>query len=372
MNIRKIASLGVAAGLVAGGVAIAAPASADPVTGGYAAVGSDTLQDSMNALTNGTAVTGSTVRVLANGVALGNFDAFPAGLIRTKAAGGYFVRPSGSGAGVNALLASIEGTPLSGFTLPGQVDIARSSSGPGVNADTDGELVYVPYGRDAVAYAYKAATPADAAVLASLTTAQLKSIYEADAPTVINSVTINPRLPQSNSGTRSFYLGAIGVTAATLGDAVPSGDNAPDGPAENDATELGPNEIIPFSVASFVAQSTGAAPSTIGSTGVTLGSINGIAPISGSGATAAPNSAFYSTSYGRDTYLVVEYARVNSSSPTYDAALATLVNPSGGTASLVNWATALPSQIGSVKQKFGFLPPSSTTPTRAYDRDPDA
>ncbi len=135
---------------------------------------------------------------------------------------------------------------------------------------------------------------------------------------------------------------------------------------ENDATVLGANEIIPFSVASWVAQSNGAAPSTIGSTGVQIGSPTGAAPFTGSGSALVPNPAFYSnTTFGRDTYLVVEYARVNSADPKYDPDLANLVDPTQGLASLTSFGT-LPSTPGAVKKKFGFLAPSSTAPIRAY------
>ena len=189
MKFRKISSIGVAAGLLITGVALALPASADPVSPGYAAVGSDTLQDSMNALTNGTTVTGSSVRVGAAGNFLGNFDAFGSANIQTKAGAAFIVRPSGSGAGIDALRLSIS-------SGSGLVDIARSSSGPGTNANANGILLYVPYARDAVAYAYNG----DAAALGNLTKAQLTQIYSANTPTTINGVVVKPRLPQSASG----------------------------------------------------------------------------------------------------------------------------------------------------------------------------
>lgn len=364
MKIKKIATFGVAAGLLAGGLVVASPATAEPVTSGYALVGSDTLQDSLNALTNGTSVTGANVRVTAAGIALGNYDAFGSPVIRTKTTGAYFTRPSGSGAGRDALRRSIDGAPYLGTVISGQVDIARSSSGPGSAANENGLLVYVPYARDAVAYAYKAADSAAADVLDSLTTAQLTAIYSASTPTTISGVTIRPRLPQSDSGTRSFFLGAISV--GTVGAAVPASDNTPAGPAENDATVLGANEIIPFSAASWIAQANGAAPSTIGTTGVELGSPNGVAPFGGTVPDLTPSQTFYSAApFGRDTYLIVEYARVDPSSQTYDAKLATLVSNSGGSNSLVTFG-ALPTTPGAVKAKFGFRQPNSTTPIRAY------
>lgn len=367
MKVRKLASVGIATGLLAGLVAVATPASADPVTGGYAIVGSDTLQDSMNALVNGTSVTGANVRVAANGVNLGSFDAFGGAKIRTKVTGGYFTRPGGSGAGVNALLASINGTPLNGESLTGQVDIARSSSGPAA-VNVNGAIVYVPFARDAVAYAYQvpATDTACATALSSLTAAQLTAIYNAATPnTTLCSTAITPRLPQSNSGTRKFFLKALGVT--TVGAAVPATDNQPTGQQENTGGQISDYQIIPFSAASWIAQSNGAAPNTIGAfPTLKLGAVNGQLAYSGTGSNLSPVAAAYSdTTFGRDTYLVVEYARVNSADPKYDPALATLVDPSKGANSLVSFVTALAGQPGAVKAKFGFMAPSTTTPTRA-------
>src|SRR5450830_824336 len=101
--LNKLTALGVTAGLMVGGVMLATPASADPVSPGYVAVGSDTLQDSMNALTNGTAVTNAFVRVAGAGNAIGNFDAFGSTNIQTTSGGPFFARPGGSGAGITAL-----------------------------------------------------------------------------------------------------------------------------------------------------------------------------------------------------------------------------------------------------------------------------
>lgn len=369
--LRKVAVLGASAGLVVSGLMLATPASADPVAGGYAAVGSDTLEASMNALTNGTTVTGSNVRVYGAGAAIGNFDAFGSATIVAKSGGPVMVRPSGSGAGVNSLISSIRGAAAqwNGVTITGQVDIARSSSSNTANAN--GNLLYVPYARDAVSYAYdcNGCSSSDEAVLSTLTKAELAQVYSASGSSVIRGVTINPRLPQSASGTRQFFLAALGLGKTYLSPAVPSGDNTTAGPQENDATVLSSsaptNEIIPFSVANWIAQSNKVAPSTMVST-VKLGTpVSGEAPYTGTGTNLVANPAFYSdATFGRDTYLVVEYARVNPASATYDADLATLVDPAGGTASLVSYGTSK-TQPGAVKTKFGFLAPSTSTPFRA-------
>jgi len=370
VKINKIAAIGAAVGLLLSGAGFASTASAEPVSNSYVAVGSDTLQDAMNALTNGTSASGSYVRVLADGKSIGNFDAFGSPAIQAKSNGPFFARPNGSGAGRDALRRSIDGNnwSVSGNSTParsitGQVDIARSSSGPGSNANADGRLLYVPFARDAVAYAYTGGT----AAWATLTPSQLKGIYEGTI-TSIDGVTVKPRLPQTSSGTRSFFLNALGVTTpAGVADA--SNTTVP----ENDATVLGDGEIIPFSAASWIAQANGVAGvnTVAAASSVQLGSpVSGAAPFTGTAPALAPNSSYYSnTTFGRDTYLIVERARVQSSftytgSPAYDAVLANLVNSSSLT-SLTNFGNS-PLAPGSVKRKFGFIAPSSTTPLAAY------
>lgn len=362
MKIKKPLILGMAAGIALSALA-AAPALADPVSDSYVAVGSDTLDSSMNALVNGSKASGSPIRITAGGSNLASFDAFGSALVQTKSQGPYFVRPEGSGNGVNALIASIRGVDDASYkwnnvNIAGQVDIARSSSGP--SADPAGKLSWVPFARDAVGYAYLPVAGHESD-LANLTTAQLTALYNGTLTTV-GSTTVNVMIPQNGSGTRKFFLSAIGVsTNSTCPLAVCTTSAVP----ENDASKLSvPGSIIPFSAANYIAQSNGVQVNTIGSTGVLLGSIDGNAPATGSAGSLVPNQAFYSTTYGRNTYLVVEYARVTSGDPKYDATLAALVNSPSAT-SLTNFSTTLPSQPGSLKKKFGFLAPSSTTPVRA-------
>jgi len=360
MKSTKTLVLGLTAGLALSAFGIAGIAHADPVSNSYVLVGSDTLQDSCNALTNGTIITGSMFRAMPNGSSVGNFDAFGSATIQAKPNGPFFVRPAGSGNGRSALIASITGAPWQGKTITGQVDIARSSSGPGSNAAANGQLLYVPFGRDAVSYAYYGS----GTELVSLTTAQLKQIYESNTPVTINGVEVKPLIPQSGSGTRDFFLSAIGVAAADLGSTVSSDNNTL---PENDASVLNTvGQIVPFSAASWIAQANGASGvNTIPASGnVKLGSPNGQAPFTGSGSSLVPASAFYSSQFGRDTYLIVEYARVNPSDAKYDPTLAGLVDSNRGT-SLTNMGTS-PTSAGAVKRQFGFLPVADATPIRAY------
>lgn len=366
MKLTKPLAVGLALGVAVAALAASAPAFGDPVTNSYVLVGSDTLQDSANALVNGSSLTGSYVRIKAGGASVGSFNAFPsgnvaAGTIQTKPGGNYFTRPSGSGEGVKALSASIQNTTYKGVNIGGQVDIARSSSAPGSNANAAGLLAYIPYGRDAVSYAYVG----DSSALGSLTADQLKQIYNGTT-TTLGGITLHPMIPQASSGTRKFFLSAIGVSSdASCTLAVCGSSNTT---AENDASVLGttPGTIIPFSAASWVAQANGAAPTTIPTTGaVKLGSPAGIAPYTGSGSSLVPSPAFYSSStWGRDTYLVVEFARINPSSSKFDANLAALVDPTKST-SLSDFSST-PTSAGAVKLKFGFLAPSNPDPIRAY------
>ncbi|WP_028708580.1 hypothetical protein [Propionicicella superfundia] len=368
MKFSRPIALGVAAGLAIGAFGIGAPtASAEPVSDSFVAVGSDTLQDVMNALANGTNITGPTVRSTANGAYIGSFDATGSNWIQTKSNGVRFGRPNGSGDGVTALSRSIDGRAYSSgtvggpinVTITGQVDIARSSSGPKTQ-DANGALRYIPFGRDALTYAHSAG---DNAAFNHIDTAALKNLFDC-TETTIGGVTVTPVIPQAGSGTRKDFLAKIGVTYAS--DVVPSCvkiGQEHDTSHLADGTDFPANAVTPMSAAQWVAQNTGAGIDRRGN-GVKVGSPTGIAPVTGEGTAMVPNQAFYNdTTWGRDTYLVVENARVTSGDAKYDAGLANLVSSSND--KLGNTGTVAPSQAGSVKKKFGFLAPSSTTPLRA-------
>ena len=259
--VATVAVLGSAfAALSAGSVVYA-----EPVSNSYSIVGSDTLEDVVNAIVNGTAITGSTVRVTINGATLGSFDATGAPYVITKPGGVRFSRPNGSGEGFQALSASIgtsaaadalgniftsgtyqnKGeasvsgsggasmpTSLKNININGQVDISRSSSSDPKTtkvssaSDATGTIVRVPFGRDAISIVMHP-TLADAVCAAQsqgtvalgtcvpyLTAAQLMSLYETTSasPTLtINGTTIafNPVVPQAGSGTRKDFLGKI-------------------------------------------------------------------------------------------------------------------------------------------------------------------
>lgn len=384
MKLKKIAALGAAFGVALAGIGVGTAAHADPVSDGYVIVGSDTLQDAVGALANGFKNGASTVRTSGLGKVVSSWDAFTPGItggigtIQAKPAGPVFPRPSGSGNGKNALLASFNHTPwnisstslytnvgLGGtYTIDDQIDASRSSSEATPNPT--GVLSYLPFGQDAVSYAYKAGSGVSAQAItyvSSLSTAQLKAIYENAANTAIPSTSdvIVPRLPQNGSGTRSFWLSTLngGSGSITVGAAAnPTGTTL----AENNGTVLNPGageiQIIPFSVASFVAQANGAAPFNSTSS-IALGNPNGVAPTTGTAPSLAGVSAFYNGAYGRTTYIVVPYAKITSGQPGYDAGLAAALNPSS-TTSLTYWGSSnLPSTSKAVKIKFGFQEPAN-------------
>ena len=81
--------------------------------------------------------------------------------------------------------------------------------------------------------------------------------------------------------------------------------------------------------------------------------------MTGTGTDMVPNADFYAnTTWGRDTVLLVEYARVSSGNPKYDARLADLIGT--GAQKLGNIASPLSSSVFAVKKKFGFLAPATT------------
>ncbi|MEV7736814.1 hypothetical protein AB0O75_32795 [Streptomyces sp. NPDC088921] len=283
MNVKSRLRIGAGIGTVALGFgALAVPAHADPnpVTEyrQLAGVGSDTTQDVMNAL--GDTITNSSGKVIASWNATGDTT------VKTKANGCSITRPNGSGAGITAL-----NTALDGAT--GCVDFARSSRGPNNSSSTD--LTFIPYAKDAVSWVKRA----DSALPDTLTTAQLKAVYECTT-TSLNGVTLTPILPQAASGTRAFFLSSIGVT--TPGTCVTTNAAI----QENDGTVLdSAGDIAPFSVAQYTAQETFVVDDRRGD--AELGSVNGQAPRNDDltlNVTSFP--------YLRDVYNVVPTAKLSN------------------------------------------------------------
>ncbi|MDR2378474.1 MAG: substrate-binding domain-containing protein [Bifidobacteriaceae bacterium] len=291
---RALGAIGAAGAALAfaAGPALADPGEFRPLTG----TGSDTTQYVLGGLGEAVAIGGSK--------AIGSYDAIGSATIQTRADGPQFVRPNGSGNGVKALTASINPTGTyrwNGVDVTGQLDFARSSSGPSTQGSA---LTYIPFAKDAVSYAY--ASFGDASVPSWLTLDDLAAIYKGLVTTYQdnNGATRQyvPVLPQTGSGTRAFFLQQIGVSetqVAWITDTVQENDGA-----EIDAI----GELVPFSVASWVAQSNHVVPNTIDDNIVVLGGIDtdfiGVAPAV---RFAKQNAAFPVT---RLVYNVVETSRL--------------------------------------------------------------
>jgi hypothetical protein len=337
--IGGLVALTATTGLIATSIS---PAAADP-TRPYAAAGSDTIQDVWNGLTNDF---GAVVPSVASWNAFPNPPATDTttgnAYIQTKTGGNWFIRPAGSGEGQKALSAVWDNTghpthlyPFSGSTSAAltheDVDFSRSSSGPAAGTG----LKFLPFARDAVAIAYKPYSTLTSGL--NLTTGQIAELYNgvdntgdsvvtfseqpATSSTVvsINGVVVHPKIPQSGSGTRSFFLSAIGVTTAQLAPYIPVPNNLPSagGLPENDGTVLTANgDLIPFSAAQWISQSNGKATDSTG--GLALSSVNGAAPTSGSAPTMSSGALFGHKTLGGDYDVVPSTGVGNFNRDTYD------------------------------------------------------
>ena len=342
LNKNKLRLSAVAAIVTAGVAFSALPAMADPTAGTFAnlsGVGSDTIQDVLSGLATKIP-------------AIGSYDATGSATVQTKADGPTFTRPVGSGAGVEALSASINSTGSKMYkstSITGQVDFARSSSGPST-AFSGTQLTFIPFAKDAVSFAVNAASdfPRDIPVG---TTAQdatgaftLRNIFRCVATNYTdadsNTVTIRPLLPQTGSGTRKFWLATLGLTEATKGSCVTDVSNSV---IEHDGTFItGAGDIAPFSIAQYIAQGNHALlPTTVVERRgqAELGAIAGVKPVVGTtGGGVEMNPAF---SVYRNVYNVVETARLLTDT--------TLSGTFSGTTSSVC------ANITTIKQ-YGFAP----------------
>ncbi|MFG6402523.1 hypothetical protein [Microbacterium sp. P04] len=370
-------------------LAVPTAAQADPNTTGrtYQISGSDTIEAVYNGLTNGYTV-GGVARGPFQGT-VGSWDAFGSPDPITPKSGGQAVgRPHGSGDGVKALSAAwnpakdvftqVVGGVTTNYDLKNGVatgvdsvndgvrefDFARSSSKPGtpvVSGSANDKLTFVPFARDAVTPVIQdPAGGVNYSSVAGLTIDELNAIFgdgASDSGRITNSagkvyfsgLELKPVLPQASSGTRTFFLGAIGVTTPASW--------VTQGVAENDASALTvEGQIAPFSSAQWIAQKNGVGTSTFGGTnGATLRLVsfnNGTTTaLAATGTTTlAPNPVVYGSATGivtaatplaRDTYTVVPTAN-------YTGTLATFVNG-------LDDATYFSGGTKYVVEDFGFL-----------------
>ncbi len=265
-------------------------ASADPTPAGsfrtLVGVGSDTTQDVVNGL--GTVVTN-----------IGSYDAQGTPTIQVSQNGPTFQRPNGSTEGVRALSASANDTgsrtypAAGGVSITDQIDFARSSSGPSSTVPGS-DLTFIPFARDAVTYAvnsssdFPRAIPVGTAAQDSVVPAPLtlRNIYRCAVTTfrtpALVTVTIRPLLPQAGSGTRTFWLSALGLAENSIGPCVTDKVNNVSVQEHDGSLIRNAGDIVPFSVAQYLSQSNYASlPTAVNERRgvIDLGRIGGVKPI---------------------------------------------------------------------------------------------
>lgn len=325
---RSSAAL-VAAAVVAGGLALASPAYADPTPAGtfrhLVGVGSDTTQDVLNALAGDTVAGKSyaaTAVKSASGAGVASYDAIEPGTgsttstITTRSGGPSFLRPNGSGKGRLALSESLTGDKFpdsTGVAIRNQVDFARSSSGPSFSGTA---FTYIPMARDAIGVAVRGSG------LDTLTVAQLHDIYTGTL-TSVNGQTVHPKIPQSGSGTRKFFLSILGLQDSDL---APGVQAVQENQGNAALTENG--ALVPFSVGSWIAQNNGVSPDYTKTSVAGGGHLAAIQLPGDDGATspvttvngklAAVNAYYENATFGRDVYNVVPTRAIDPTSIFFD------------------------------------------------------
>ncbi|WP_029292161.1 Ig-like domain repeat protein [Cellulomonas sp. HZM] len=386
MKVNAFARIGLGAGITALALgAIVAPAQADPATGTFGTLvglGSDTTQ----------AVVGGLATAIGGNV-LASYDATGSASVVTHPGGFAVPRANNSGGGRDLLRVAIgqietaaipvfNSSPVTVATsdVAGQVQFARSSSGASsTDVADDGVLTYIPFAVDAVSYA----TAPNSVIPTDLSKAQVVSIYKGElTKVVVNGGTtslkgpdyvavsgdvvtdIKTFLPAAGSGTRSYWLGQMGITESDIstgkypnltaldfaGNAVQEHQGAAlvSGSATQNA-----GAIAPFSIAQWVAQANG--KTTDLRAGANIGGVDGQAATTGSGTAFALNPSY--NAYTRPVYNIVPSTLADD--PTSEIAK-TFV----GTGSRVCQQTSTITAFG-----FGLLSGSThcgDTTTRAY------
>lgn len=245
MSVRRLFAGVSTAAVVAASLSLAAPALADPA-GGYApaasdviGVGSDTSEHALNYLADGNAgVPGYNAGSPANKLVSWNATA-PAGGSATinLPSNAAAPRPNGSGNGKKALYGA--------GNVP-DIDFARSSSALDATEKQAG-LQAFPFAKDSLALATAKTSNAPAVISA----ADMVKIYSGAVTNWSQlggaSGVIAPKIPQSGSGTRSFFEAQLkaannGNTVTLAGTVVEVQEHDP-APIQGDA-----NAVAPFSV----------------------------------------------------------------------------------------------------------------------------
>jgi hypothetical protein len=397
--------------------------------------GSNTVQDVYGAFTQGFTYNGSTYKPDAFGATVGSWTATNPSTnalddnVTPVAGGDTFQRPDGSGDGRNALSAawsttnnswtSSDSGDTNTLSAPAavrheEISFSRSSSLPSQSLWTNNgeanQLTFIPQATDAVGVAEQA--NGSDTTIGNLATGTLTALYgdktytqSASGPTagdviaadsgtntnsfpeVVTGVTragvptyeqVVPIVPQASSGTRSFFLSAIGdstfasIVANETGSAAEEEEN--DASADLSVADVNKGlsgltvpansvEVVPFSGAALIEQRHGLIASTLvtsGSTATFFPTVNGDSLTNGeTGANAAVGSlqsaATPETTYGasvvgdfdRYVWAVLPSSVVTSGDPS-------------GEAALQKWLDQTVPGISSVWEAYGFKPVSAS------------
>ena len=249
MSIRRLLAGVATTSLLAAPLAFAAPAQADPafvpdaddIVGG----GSDTSMYALTYLADGhDGVPGYNAGGAAQRLASFDANIYDAGGVQTnsttvtlRAGTPTVTRPNGSGGGLSLLFGAGNNTNL---------NFARSSSALNA-AQADAGLQAFPFAKDSLALATAKTSNAPA----SITPAQMVAIYKGEITNWSEiggqAGAIEPKIPQSGSGTRSFFVAQLkaangGVDVALAASVLPVQEHDP-APVQNN-----PNAVAPFSV----------------------------------------------------------------------------------------------------------------------------
>lgn len=407
MKVNTFSKFGICAGAVALLVGtLAVPAQADPALdtsfGQLVGLGSDTTQDVVNGLAN--AITPAADSSTPAG-SLANYLATGTATVVTRSGAAAIPRASGSSSGRDMLRVAIGQATTATITAAngagstssvaitkanslGQIDFARSSSGVSTALDS-GVLTYIPFARDAVTIAVNPASPLAVVPFVLGTGAvsgqpSLYNIYRGDvrfayisgsagsyvynsagatsgaAPEGTTAYPIQAFIPQSGSGTRSYFIGKVGLTEAnitsintTTPNTVKSTFGADSRSVEehDGSVTVGDNAAIaPFSIAQWVAQANAKAPDRRHDS-ILIG-LNAIAATTGSGSAYATNPAY--NAMVRDVYNIVPSRLADdSTSAVYKMFV--------GTGSKICQAQSTITEFG-----FGLMPASTASATCGY------
>lgn len=393
-----------------GSATLAPTASADPRqhTNQVVGTGSDTTQEVINAFAG--QADDDYYTPLASSAPFGrtqisSWDAVAPGdpnntltCIAPRAGLNAFQRPNGSSQGRFALSRSFFGTPLTfanptgdpacaGKSTSGIVDFARSSSG--ASGSANGGLTYIPFGYDALTYAYTyvdgvAGDAGDTTSLGhdDLSFAELQSLFTgAGNGATIRSLLVVPCDIQHGSGTHKDWPpkvgGAVNIAsidaASNRCDALgvvgadPNGRLQESKPNQLEAKAdlfeaANPGQaamlIVGHSVSNFVAQANGASPSFL-VPDVALGSaITGQQPFTGTAPNLIGNPDFYNAAPASPG--------VTPGRKVYNVVLTDVRDNPGndGLKELFFGATSKVCQATATIQKFGFalLNPAASNP----------